>query len=60
MDRNELERYMDAAATLVGVPLPTACRSGVLDNLARMHELAASFVDLPLRPEDESAVMFRP
>ena len=60
MDRNALERYMDTAAALIGVPLPLACRPGVLDNLARMRELAATFVDLPLRPEDESAAIFLP
>jgi hypothetical protein len=60
MDHDELERYMDAAAALVGVPLPPACRSGVLDHLARMREIAADFVDLPLRPEDESASVFLP
>ena len=50
----------DAFAAAVGMPIPPACRAGVLQNWALMHGIAQGFVHLPLPPEVEPANTFRP
>ena len=57
---SDLEAYVDAAARLVGVALDPDYRPGVVANLARLAELAGSFVDFPLDPAIEPAPVFEP
>ncbi len=56
----EVEATVDALAAAVGMPIPPACRAGVLQNWALMHGIAQGFVHVPLAPEVEPANTFRP
>lgn len=58
--KEELARYTDMAALVVGLPLATAHRDGVIDNLARLLEFADQVMDFPLPEDIEPAPVFRP
>lgn len=60
MAARDLETYMDAAAVLIDLPIPPECRPGVLENLARMQQLAGAFLEFALPPDIEPANTFEP
>ena len=46
--------YADARAEALNLPLPRACRPGVIDNLTLLRRQAETFIaDLPASPDDE-------
>ena len=55
-----LERYVDAAAVALGLPLAPEHRPGVLDFFALAASMAALVEAVPLAPHDESAMRFEP
>jgi hypothetical protein len=56
----DLDQYLDAAAALIGLPIPDECRAGVLENLERMQQVAQAFLSFPLPAEIEPANTFEP
>ena len=60
MERETIERYVDAAAATLGLPLPPEHRPGVLAHF----EVAAGLADLvlaqPLRLDQDPAPVFVP
>jgi hypothetical protein len=52
--------YVDAAASLIGLPLDPAHRPGVILNLQRIAQMAALVGEFPLADETEPAAVFRP
>lgn len=56
----DLDHYLDAAAALIGLPIPDECRPGVLENLERMQQVAQAFLSFPLPPDIEPASTFEP
>ena len=52
--------YVDAAATLIGLPLDPAHRPGIVLNLERIAQMAVLVMDFPLPDEIEPAPVFRP
>ena len=58
--QQQLQCYLDAALALQGFDLDAAQRAGVLQNLERLAAMAATFLDVPLAPANESAAMFHP
>ena len=56
----DIERYVDAAAVLVGVPLDPAHRPGVIMNLQRIADMAALVMAFPLPDDTEPAPIFKP
>ena len=47
----DAERYAEAAARAVDLPLPEHCRPGVAANLARLAALAQSLLEFAIREE---------
>lgn len=56
----DAETYVDAAAALIGLPLDSAHRPGVVLNVQRIAEMAALVMAFPLPEETEPAPVFRP
>ena len=54
------EGWVDMAARALDVPIDPAHRGGVIANLQRLAELAASLETPALDVADESASVFRP
>ncbi|MDN3920067.1 DUF4089 domain-containing protein [Roseateles violae] len=60
MNAVEIERYVDASAALLALPLAPEHRPGVLRYFALAAEMAALVNGLPLGVEDEPAECFVP
>lgn len=60
MDAADIERHVDAAAALIGLPLAPEHRPGVVMYLGLAAKLADLLMDFPLGPEDEPAAVFVP
>lgn len=60
MDADPMAAYVDAAAALIGLPIPAAYRDGVLGYFRLAAGMAALVQGLPLTPEDELAESFVP
>ena len=56
----DVERYADAAAQALGLPLAPEHRSGVLRYLQMVAQMAPRVMDFPLSPAEESGTVFRP
>jgi hypothetical protein len=56
----DVERYADAAAQALGLPLAPEHRPGVLRYLQMVAQMAPRVMDFPLSPSVESANAFRP
>jgi hypothetical protein len=57
----DLERYLDAAATAIGLDIAPAYRAEVLANLERTGAIAALILEFPLPDEEaEAASVFCP
>ena len=56
----EIEAYVDAAASTMGLKLDPAHRPGVLQFFALAAGMADVVDQVPLAPHDESAVHFVP
>ncbi|MES2186217.1 MAG: DUF4089 domain-containing protein [Pseudomonadota bacterium] len=55
-----MERYVDATAAALGLPLAPEHRPGVLGFFALAASMAALVEAVPLAPHDESAMRFDP
>jgi hypothetical protein len=51
---------VDAAASLIGLPIAAEHRPGVILNLERIAQMAAPVMEFPLDDADEPAPVFRP
>ncbi|MES2610715.1 MAG: DUF4089 domain-containing protein [Pseudomonadota bacterium] len=60
MNAAELERYMDAAAQAIGLPLAVEHRPAVLGYLALASGFADTVNAVPLDATDEPAMAFVP
>jgi hypothetical protein len=60
MDKEILAQYVDAACALQGFVLSAARRDAVIEQFDRVAQIAETFVDFPLGPEDEQAPVYRP
>ena len=60
MTPDQIEKYVDAASAALDVPVSAAHRPGVLENFARLAQLAALVNEFPLTPEDEPAPLWKP
>ena len=60
MDRDALERHVDAAAALIGLPIAAEHRPGVVAYLGLAAAMAEQVMGLPLGPADEPAAVFVP
>ena len=60
IDHQQIAVYADAAAAMVGMPIPDQCRAGVIANLSLIFNQTAALMALDLRSEDEAAPVFRP
>lgn len=57
----DLERYLDATATAIGLDIAPAWRAEVLANLERTAAVAALILEFPIPEEDaEMAPVFCP
>lgn len=60
MQAPDIERHVDAAAALIGLPLAPEHRPGVVLYFGLAAKLADLVMGLPLGPEDEPAAVFVP
>jgi hypothetical protein len=60
LGRHEIAAFADAAAHAIGLPIPDACRDGVIANLTMIFQHSAALTVLPLGVTDEAAPVFRP
>jgi hypothetical protein len=58
MKPETIELYVDAAADVIGLPIPADCRSGVIANFQRIAALAETVTSFELPLEVESAPVF--
>jgi hypothetical protein len=56
----DAEAYVDAAAAIIGLPIDPAHRPGVILNLERIAQMAASVLAFELPEGTEPAPVFRP
>ncbi len=56
----DLSTFVDQAALLVGLPIPTEYRQGVIDNFERIAAIAQLVTEFPLPEETEIAPIFEP
>jgi hypothetical protein len=56
----DVAAYVDAAASLTGLPIDPAHRPGVVLNIERIAEMAALVMAFPLPDDTEPAPVFRP
>ncbi|QHI98000.1 DUF4089 domain-containing protein [Xylophilus rhododendri] len=59
-DKAAQERYVDATAALIGLPLAADHRPGVLGFFALAASMAAAIEAVPLTPHDDSPMRFEP
>ncbi len=55
-----IEQQVDAAAALIGLPIPPEYREGVVRYFGIAHAMAQLVMDHPLTPADEPAALFVP
>ena len=60
LGRHDIAAFADAAALAIGLPIPDACRDGVIANLTMIFQQSAALMVLPLGATDEAAPVFRP
>jgi len=60
MTPEQIEKYVNAAAQALDLNLKPEHRPGVLENFARLAQLAAVVNEFPLTPEDEPAPLWKP
>jgi len=60
LDRQRIAAFADAAALVIGLPIPDECRDGVIDNLHMIFRQSSALAMLPLDLTDEAAAVFRP
>lgn len=60
MTDEQMQLYLDAAAAIVGVPIPPDHRDGVLGYFRLAADLAAGLEAFDLPPDEEPAPVFRP
>jgi hypothetical protein len=60
LDRKALDAYVDAACVAQGLVIAVEQRAAVAEQFARVAQLAQSFLDFPLDPDDEPAPVYRP
>ena len=60
MTDHELDAYLTAGATALGLSIDLAWRASVAANLRVLFAAAALIEDVPLGPHAEPAPMFRP
>ena len=60
MTPEQIEKYVDAAAAAIDLPISAAHRPGVLENFSRLAQLAALVNEFPLTVEDEPAPLWKP
>jgi Protein of unknown function (DUF4089) len=58
-DAADVARYVDEIAPLLGLPIPAACREGVVRNLAVLLAAGLLIDDFPVG-DAETAPVFRP
>jgi hypothetical protein len=58
MKPETIEQYVDAAAEVVGLPIPADCRAGVIANFQRIAGLAANVTAFEVPLEVEPAPVF--
>jgi len=56
----DAESYMMAAAAALGLEIAPGHRPGVVLNLERIAQMAATVMDFPLPEDEEPAPVFRP
>ena len=59
-DDQTIERYLDAASQVAGVPIPPAARPGVVQFFKLAASLAAQVAAFDLPDEAEPAPVYRP
>jgi hypothetical protein len=57
---DEIAHYAEAAARLLGLPVPDERRAAVLEHFRLAHRLAGVVEAWPLGPADEAAPVFQP
>jgi hypothetical protein len=60
MNEETLKRYVDAACAAQRLALSSERRDAVVEQFARIAQIAETFLDFPLGPEDEQAPVYRP
>jgi len=60
MTQETIDQYVRSALGLAGNALREPATADIVQQFARIHEIAASFVDEPLSADLESASVFRP
>jgi len=60
MTPEQIANYVDAASAALELNLKPGHRPGVLENFARLAQLAAVVNAFPLTPEDEPAPLWSP
>ena len=60
MTRDELEHYVDASSSALGLRIDARHREGVVGNLEAIFAQAARLMPLALGPLEEAAPVFRP
>lgn len=60
MTQETIDQYVRSALALSGYALRESAAAEVARQFARIHDIAAGFVDEPLPVELESASVFRP
>lgn len=60
MTQDQLERYVDAAAAAIDLPLDPQHRPGVIRYVALAASLADALKAVPLVPHDDPAERFEP
>jgi hypothetical protein len=60
MSLSEIEQQVEAAASLIGLPIPPEYRDGVLRYFGIASLMAKLVMEHPLTPADEPAALFVP
>ena len=56
----EMEAFVEQMAAAVDLPIAPEYKPGVVENFARIAEIAQRLDEFPLSPEVEAAPIFRP
>lgn len=59
MNREEIERYVDAAAAALGLAITADMRPGVIANFERLDAVARPVNEFALGPDDEPGPVWR-
>jgi len=60
MSREQVESYVEQMAAMIGLPIPTECKQGVVDNMVRTAAIAQLVLEFPLPDEIEPGPVFEP